>query len=403
MKKFLSIIMACIMLAAFTLQSYAAIPGYKKPTRTLKVYLRGVETKMTLPILVNNGRTLYPFREILEKVGAKVSFNEKQNTAVADYIMLDKKAVRVGFPLNSSVYYVNGVMKNMDTKTAYDTATKRTYIPIRYALEAMGFDVSWISTKKFDIIRINEFKAYKAPTDAEVAKLFSSYDPFNFTEKQYFFTGGYFDFKPGDKRLRVYDPYYKTNGQPTPIILSEKLNPNIYTQLKNLIWALNDDMDQFQIKPVFMQDKPNDPLNSYCIISFAHRTGNVAKYPDMSFLFYDKQYFEYMPNDFPAMSKKAGIRLTIGCLWNGFDEEGMAKYWMVFPSYEKKLRDSMIALFGSSTGTKIYKYLQEIYIKDRIDNLEASEYIRQTKAIDKIQVDIFKDEGATIHVYFSYR
>lgn len=157
-KRFISILLTIVFVLSAAGQGFAAIPGYTKPAKPIKVFINGVEQKLTLPIYAYQGRNYYPFRELCEKVGATVTYNEKTKSAEATL-----NGNTVSFPVGKDYYYLNGVKMSMDGKTVGDPDTQRTYIPIRYAMEAFGFDVKWLTGYSYNIIRI----ANPAPSERE--------------------------------------------------------------------------------------------------------------------------------------------------------------------------------------------------------------------------------------------
>lgn len=86
-----------------------------------------------------NGRTMYPFRECLNLIGANVYWDGEKQIAIGEI-----PGVKIEFPIGKSEYYVNGVKHEMDTSAYVDESIGRTYIPIRYAAEGLGFTVDWI-------------------------------------------------------------------------------------------------------------------------------------------------------------------------------------------------------------------------------------------------------------------
>lgn len=95
-----------------------------------------------LPIMIND-RTLIPFRAVFEALGADVTWDENTNSAVGG---LDGK--KVEFPVGQSIYYVDGEKHEMDIETYINEAQGRTYIPVRYAAESLGFSVEWIENER---------------------------------------------------------------------------------------------------------------------------------------------------------------------------------------------------------------------------------------------------------------
>ena len=84
---------------------------------------------------VKDGRTFLPIRALGEAMGAEVAFDEATNVVT---IKLDGKTVTM--TLGSAVMTVGDKVVTMDT-AAYATAEGRTVVPVRFAAEALGFNV----------------------------------------------------------------------------------------------------------------------------------------------------------------------------------------------------------------------------------------------------------------------
>lgn len=119
--------------------------------KDVKVKLNGELVKLEGAILNNKGTTYYPFREILEKVGAEASWDGDTRTAIGE---LDGN--KVEFKLDSNNYTVNGEKKTLPVgQKTFLSKDEKTYIPIRYAMEGLGFEVDWIQdTKTITIDRL---------------------------------------------------------------------------------------------------------------------------------------------------------------------------------------------------------------------------------------------------------
>jgi hypothetical protein len=101
-------------------------------------YVNGEKHDLTLPVLNISGRAMYPFRECLEYIGAEISWDPDARVAKG---ALDGKVVE--FPIDSNTYRVNGQTFSMDQGVTAFIHNGRTYIPLRYAAEALGYSVQW--------------------------------------------------------------------------------------------------------------------------------------------------------------------------------------------------------------------------------------------------------------------
>ncbi len=119
-------------------------PTWPKEQPNVKVKLNGEILDLSKFVLNNKNRTYHPYREILESVGAIVGWDKDKQTALAE---LDGNIIE--FTINSNIYRVNGEKRILpegqkpflyrDSKSENSS----TYIPIRYAMEALGFKVDW--------------------------------------------------------------------------------------------------------------------------------------------------------------------------------------------------------------------------------------------------------------------
>jgi|GEM_PF-6907063 len=113
-------------------------PKTTPTTADVTVIFNGETIPLNLPVLYNNGRTFYPFRECLEAMGASINWDAEARTASGT---LGSKSV--GFIVNSNLYTENGTQVSMEGGQMTFMINNRTYIPIRYAAEALGFTVEW--------------------------------------------------------------------------------------------------------------------------------------------------------------------------------------------------------------------------------------------------------------------
>lgn len=116
-----------------------------------KVIFNGKEIELEDNIQMRDGRSMYPFRAILESMGASVMWDGTNQKAIGTL-----NGNRVEFKIGTNEYIVNGEVKYMDTQSYVDDTTDKTYIPIRYVAEALGFRVDWQSGDIENRITINK-------------------------------------------------------------------------------------------------------------------------------------------------------------------------------------------------------------------------------------------------------
>jgi tripartite ATP-independent transporter DctP family solute receptor len=106
-----------------------------------KAYVNSKETSLDQPPIIENGRTLVPFRFIGEAVGAKVDWNSDKKTV--SYVFGDMNIV---LTIGSITAIVNGVKNKLDV--APKILSGRTVVPVRFISETIGAKVDWNSNTK---------------------------------------------------------------------------------------------------------------------------------------------------------------------------------------------------------------------------------------------------------------
>lgn len=119
-------------------------------TNNVKLILNTNELNLTNPPVMRNDRVMVPLREICEKIGGKVSWNEKTNTAT---VVFDNRTVK--FVVGDTNIYVNGLGRNIDVPTQF--INDSLYIPVRALTEAFGIHVDWMENE----VTINHYKKHQ--------------------------------------------------------------------------------------------------------------------------------------------------------------------------------------------------------------------------------------------------
>lgn len=102
----------------------------------ITVHFNGKLIHFDSPPIVENGRTLVPFRAIFEKVGASVAFDAATNKVTGS-----RGNINVEMTLNSATAMVNGRSVTLDVPPTI--VSRRTLVPLRFIGEALGAQVSW--------------------------------------------------------------------------------------------------------------------------------------------------------------------------------------------------------------------------------------------------------------------
>lgn len=104
-----------------------------------KLEIDGKKIDLKDPVRGREGTTYYPLRELIETIDGKVSWDQKTRTA-SGVLGEDK----VDFTIGKNSYIVNGVSKSLPKgEKAFISKDGKTYIPIRYVMEAFGYEVDW--------------------------------------------------------------------------------------------------------------------------------------------------------------------------------------------------------------------------------------------------------------------
>ena len=135
----------------------------------IKVQLDGQELTFTdAHPQMKNDRTFLPVRAVFEAVGAQVSYNEETLTVTA---VRGEKTIQMTMGSTELTVTEGGVSRTitMDVAPYIDETTWRTYIPVRFAAEALDCLVGWVEESNTAVI-VNTDKLLK---DAQAGKHFT--------------------------------------------------------------------------------------------------------------------------------------------------------------------------------------------------------------------------------------
>lgn len=102
----------------------------------ITLQLNGQTVQTDVAPIIEDGRTLVPYRALLEAMGGEVSWDQEAGMATAS---LGNRKVQV--TIDSTTGFVNGAMKEMDVPPRI--ANNRTLIPLRFVLENLNCTVNW--------------------------------------------------------------------------------------------------------------------------------------------------------------------------------------------------------------------------------------------------------------------
>lgn len=138
MRNFMRIGLTFLIILAFTGASAYADGG-------INLKLDGEIIKTDTPPVIENERTLVPYRALLESMGAEVSWEQEAGMATA---ILGGQRVQV--TINSNTAFVNGAKKAMDVPPRI--INNRTMIPLRFVLENLSCTVDWVNESRTVVI-----------------------------------------------------------------------------------------------------------------------------------------------------------------------------------------------------------------------------------------------------------
>lgn len=100
---------------------------------------------------ITDDRTFLPFRAVLEAMGAEVSYDEAASTVSAkrDGVELAMTLGQTGLTITEDG---ETRTQEMDAAPYINPSNNRTYVPVRYAAEAFGYNVGWDSSSRTVIL-----------------------------------------------------------------------------------------------------------------------------------------------------------------------------------------------------------------------------------------------------------
>lgn len=121
---------------------------HKYSAESVSLFVNGNEiTNLTMPPVILKSTTLVPAREVFEQLGAKVEWDSDLREVNMRY---DEKSVKL--KIDDSIADVDGNKLSMNVPPKI--INNKTMIPVRFAAEAVGLDVSWDTETR--IISVNK-------------------------------------------------------------------------------------------------------------------------------------------------------------------------------------------------------------------------------------------------------
>ena len=169
MKKSIAVLVSIFMMLGLSLTGCAAEQPEQQQNNTDEITItlqidnpmmtvNGTEREIdpgrgTVPVIVNDARTLLPVRAVVEAIGGTVDWDENTNTAILTY---DSDVI--SFTIDSATAYLNGEAQTLDV--APTTINDRTMLPIRFIAESFGFNVGWDEPERIVTVTNSESPQY---------------------------------------------------------------------------------------------------------------------------------------------------------------------------------------------------------------------------------------------------
>lgn len=125
---------------------YSALLNLDCGAEEVKVYVNGQKIDFDVPPMITDGTTMLPIRSALEPLGAEFTWDEKTRT-----VTISAGGRNVVLTADSNAAYVDGAPKFMSKPAA--VINGRTFIPIRFVAETLGYDVQWNGETRTVIIQ----------------------------------------------------------------------------------------------------------------------------------------------------------------------------------------------------------------------------------------------------------
>ena len=109
--------------------------------QTPSVYYNGEKLDFDVEPYISEERTMVPFRAIFEKADANVMWDGESETVIAVKDNGEEDATSVVLQIGTPIAFVNDQMITLDK--AAEIVEERTFVPLRFVMEALGAKVDW--------------------------------------------------------------------------------------------------------------------------------------------------------------------------------------------------------------------------------------------------------------------
>lgn len=150
MKKVISSSIVIIIILMFLMS-----PIYGAESDEIKVFLNDERLKFDVEPIIYKDRTMVPMRQIFEKYGMNIKWNNNNRTVISY-----NESTQIKLKINDNKVYVNGKLITLDSEPII--RSDRTLVPLRFISELLDMTVSWdhvnrsVYINNFDIESFNQ-------------------------------------------------------------------------------------------------------------------------------------------------------------------------------------------------------------------------------------------------------
>ena len=142
-----------LIITALVLLMFAVSSITAAASGDISVYLNGVRMNFSEAPYMKNDRVMVPMRDIFEKLGADVVWNDGTQS-----VETQKGGVSAVIVIGSERMNVNGGDIKLDVPA--EIKNDRTFVPLRAVSEMFGCEVRWIDSENRVNILYSEFACY---------------------------------------------------------------------------------------------------------------------------------------------------------------------------------------------------------------------------------------------------
>lgn len=340
--------------------------------KVVKVALDGTVLKFTdaQPYLDANGKVMVPLRFVGETLGATVKPDGRT-------ITVTQEGVEAVLTIGNRTATVNKRDVNLGTVSVIKGS--RTFVPLRFVSEVFGRRVLWDGKNSTAHIwnvtglAVLEKESVRPEWGKDMAPEHVSYDLFDIS----------------NGKLTFENSSIWNGASYKGYTFKETRFPDAN---KKFITALQLMADEKNYTEVMYYPK-YDSMRAYASLIYSRSPGARRN---------GDYYFGFSINETAYTESHASKKVFANLGLNSLFWEEDTKGTRIVPYVENRFRIATVALFGESTGLKIFNYAMELYnTMTSREKRTAIQNTTLTKKIDDIQVDFSNIGGVTIYLSFS--